>query len=185
MDPDARLARGACGTATHTAFSYQPAARRPEGFDDTRLDRHIVGDQLGEVFDVEGKRPPDVLFQIGKSIRVADDLVLDALGQAAPQLARGQRLTEILKQDQFVPLPAEKQVLIIQIGTSGALDTLPVPEVRRFEREFLQFTETNYPSLLKNVAAKKALDDGIKAEIKKAVDAFKERFTVEAAGAAN
>jgi len=101
------------------------------------------------------------------------------------QLARGQRLTEILKQDQFVPLPAEKQVLIIQVGTSGALDTLPVLEVRRFEREFLQFTETNYPSLLKNIAAKKALDDGIKAEIKKAVDAFKERFTVAAGGATN
>jgi len=84
-----------------------------------------------------------------------------------------------------VPLPAEKQVLIVQVGTSGALDTLPVPEVRRFEREFLQFTETNYPSLLKNIAAKKALDDSIKAEIKKAVDAFKERFTVAAAGAAN
>ena len=100
------------------------------------------------------------------------------------QLARGQRLTEILKQDQFVPLPAEKQVLVIQVGTSGALDTLPVPEVRRFEREFLQFTETNYPSLLKNIAAKKALDDPLKAEIKKAVDAFRERFTV-AAGATN
>src|SRR6184192_1933488 len=51
------------------------------------------------------------------------------------QLARGQRLTEILKQEQFVPLPAEKQVLIIQIGTSGALDTVPVSEVQRFERE--------------------------------------------------
>ncbi|OLB29116.1 MAG: F0F1 ATP synthase subunit alpha [Acidobacteria bacterium] len=101
------------------------------------------------------------------------------------QLARGQRLTEILKQEQFVPLPAEKQVLIIQIGTSGALDSLPVPEVRRFEGEFLQFTETNYPSLLKNIAAKKALDDGIKAEIRKAVDAFKERFTVAAGGATN
>jgi F-type H+-transporting ATPase subunit alpha len=101
------------------------------------------------------------------------------------QLARGQRLTEILKQDQFVPLPAEKQVLVIQVGTSGALDTFPVPEVRRFEREFLQFTETNYPSLLKSIQAKKALDDSIKAEIKKAVDAFKERFTVAAAGAAN
>jgi len=47
----------------------------------------------------------------------------------------------------------------------------------------LQFTETNYPSLLKNIAAKKALDDGIKAEIKKATDAFKERFTVTAATA--
>src|SRR6266849_2017698 len=101
------------------------------------------------------------------------------------QLARGQRLTEILKQDQYVPLSAEKQVLVIAVGTGGMFDDVPVPEVRRFEREFLQFVETNYPSLLKNIAAKKALDDGIRAEIKAAVGAFKERFTVAAAGAAN
>jgi F-type H+-transporting ATPase subunit alpha len=101
------------------------------------------------------------------------------------QLARGQRLTEILKQDQYVPLAAEKQVLVISVGTGGMFDDVPVPEVRRFEREFLQFAETNYPSLLKNIAVKKALDDGIRAEIKAAVEAFKERFTVAAAGAAN
>jgi len=100
------------------------------------------------------------------------------------QLARGQRLTEILKQDQYVPLPVEKQVLSLYIATSGMLDAVPVPEVRRFEREFLQFVETNYPSILKNIATKKALDDGIKAEVKTAVDAFKERFTAAVAAAA-
>jgi F-type H+-transporting ATPase subunit alpha len=100
------------------------------------------------------------------------------------QLARGQRLTEILKQDQYVPLPVEKQVLSLYIATSGALDAVPVPEVRRFEREFLQFVETNYPSILKNIAAKKALDDTIKGEIKTAVDAFKERFAAAVAAAA-
>ena len=94
------------------------------------------------------------------------------------QLARGQRLTEILKQDQFVPLSIEKQVLIIYVGTSGAMDSIPVSEVRHFEREFLQFVETNHGSLLKTIAEKKALDDNIKAEIKKAVAEFKERFTV-------
>jgi len=101
------------------------------------------------------------------------------------QLARGQRLTEILKQDQYAPLSAEKQVLIIYVATSGGTDGIPVPEVRRFEREFLQFVETNYPSVLKNIAAKKALDDGIKAEIKTALDAFKERFTAAVAAAKN
>jgi F-type H+-transporting ATPase subunit alpha len=60
-----------------------------------------------------------------------------------------------------------------------------VPEVRRFEQEFLQFVETNYPSILKNIAAKKALDDAIKAEVKTAVDAFKERFAAVVAAAAN
>jgi len=99
------------------------------------------------------------------------------------QLARGQRLTEVLKQDQYAPLPVEKQVLNLYVATSGSLDAVPVPEVRRFEREFLQFVETNYPSLLKNIAAKKALDDGIKAEIKIALEAFKERFTAAVAAA--
>jgi F-type H+-transporting ATPase subunit alpha len=100
------------------------------------------------------------------------------------QLARGQRLTEILKQDQYAPLPVEKQVLSLYVATSGMLDAVPVPEVRRFESEFLQFVETNYPSILKNIAAKKALDDAIKGEIKTAVDAFKERFTAAVAAAA-
>ncbi|HTD87458.1 MAG TPA: F0F1 ATP synthase subunit alpha, partial [Candidatus Binatia bacterium] len=99
------------------------------------------------------------------------------------QLARGQRLTEILKQDQYVPLAVEKQVLSLYIATSGALDAVPVAEVRRFEQEFLQFVETNYPSILKNIAAKKALDDAIKAEVKTAIDAFKERFAAVAAAA--
>ena len=100
------------------------------------------------------------------------------------QLARGQRLTEILKQDQYVPLAVEKQVLSLYIATSGALDAVPVAEVRRFEQEFLQFVETNYPSILKNIAAKKALDDAIKAEVKTAIDAFKERFAAAVAAAA-
>ncbi|PYU64064.1 MAG: F0F1 ATP synthase subunit alpha [Acidobacteria bacterium] len=97
------------------------------------------------------------------------------------QLARGQRLTEILKQDQYVPLLVEKQVLSLYVAASGSLDAVPVGEVRRFESEFLQFVETNYASILKNIAAKKALDDAIRAEVKTAVDAFKERFTAAVA----
>jgi F-type H+-transporting ATPase subunit alpha len=100
------------------------------------------------------------------------------------QLARGQRLTEILKQDQYVPLPVEKQVLSLYVATSGSLDAVPVPEVRRFEQEFLLFVETNYPSILKNITTKKALDEAIKADIKTAIDAFKERFAAAVAAAA-
>jgi F-type H+-transporting ATPase subunit alpha len=99
---------------------------------------------------------------------------LDKVTQA--QLGRGQRLTEILKQDQYVPLTVEKQVLSLFVATSGAVDTIPVPDVRRFESEFLQFIETSQPGILKNIAEKKALDDSMKSEIKKAVDGFKERF---------
>jgi F-type H+/Na+-transporting ATPase subunit alpha len=100
---------------------------------------------------------------------------LDKVTQA--QLARGQRLTEVLKQDQYVPLSVEKQVLSIYAATSGFIDNIPVPEVRRFEKELLQFVETNHPNILKDIATKKALDDGIKSQIKTAIEAFKERFT--------
>jgi len=106
---------------------------------------------------------------------------LDKVTQA--QLARGQRLTELLKQDQYVPLSVEKQVLSIYAGTAGALDNVPVSEARRFEREFLQYVETSHPSILKDIAAKKALDDGIRADIKKAIDGFKERFSATVAAA--
>jgi len=108
---------------------------------------------------------------------------LDKATQA--QLARGQRLTEVLKQDQYSPLSVEKQVLILYVATGGPLDSVPVNEVRRFESELLQFVETNHPSILKTIREKKALDDAIRAEIKKAVDAFKERFTAAVAAGAN
>jgi len=107
---------------------------------------------------------------------------LDKVTQA--QLARGQRLTEVLKQDQYVPLPVEQQVLILYVATSGALDSVPVGEVRRFEKEFLQFAQASYANVLKDIATKKALDDGIKATIKTAIDAFKERFTAALAATA-
>ncbi len=108
---------------------------------------------------------------------------LDKATQA--QLARGQRLTEILKQDQYVPLSVEKQVLSIYVATSGLMDAIPVNEVRRFESELLQFVETSHPQILKNIREKNALDDAIKADIKKAVEAFRERFTAAVAAAAN
>jgi F-type H+-transporting ATPase subunit alpha len=108
---------------------------------------------------------------------------LDKVTQA--QLSRGQRLTEVLKQDQYQPLPVEKQVLAIYVATSGALDSIPVPEVRRFEKEFLQFAETSYAGVLKDIATKKALDDGIKANIKTALEGFKDRFAAKVAAEAH
>src|ERR1700691_256521 len=97
------------------------------------------------------------------------------------QLFRGQRLVEILKQDQYAPVPVERQIVLIFVATSGLLDSVPVHEVRRFEKEMLQYVETSAPSILKNIAEKKALDDGIRAEIKKAVGEFKERFSASVA----
>jgi F-type H+-transporting ATPase subunit alpha len=78
----------------------------------------------------------------------------------------------------------EKQVLVLYVATSGGLDNIPVGDVRRFEKEFVQFAETNYAAVLKDIATKKALDDGIKATIKTALDGFKERFTAALAATA-
>src|ERR1700722_1247039 len=92
------------------------------------------------------------------------------------QLSRGQRLTEILKQDQFAPFSVQKQVLSLFVATSGVIDNVPVDQVRRFESEFIQFVESNNAGILKTISEKQALDDGLKADIKKAADSFKERF---------
>jgi F-type H+-transporting ATPase subunit alpha len=99
---------------------------------------------------------------------------LDKATQA--QLARGQRLMEILKQDQYQPVSVENQVLIIFAASNKYLDDLPVNECRRFEAELYPFIETNYSGLLKSLREKKAFDDTNRAEAKKALDAFKERF---------
>src|SRR6202142_4281814 len=111
---------------------------------------------------------------------------LDKATQA--QLARGQRLVEILKQGQYQPLPVEKQVLIIFAGANRFLDDVEVSECGRFERELYAFIETNYSGILKTIREKKAFDDALRAETSKALDAFKERFkatvgTPEAAAA--
>jgi F-type H+/Na+-transporting ATPase subunit alpha len=107
---------------------------------------------------------------------------LDKTTQA--QLARGQRLTELLKQDQFAPLPVEKQVMIIFAGTNRYLDDLEISEVRRFELDLYPFLETNYSELLKTLREKKAFDDALRAEATKALDAFKDQFKASPSAAA-
>jgi F-type H+-transporting ATPase subunit alpha len=109
---------------------------------------------------------------------------LDKTTQA--QLFRGQRLMEVLKQDQYQPLPVEKQIVLIFAATNRYLDSVEVADCGRYERELYAFVETNYDGLLKMIREKKAIDDAVRAEMTKALDAFKERFqaTAEAATAA-
>jgi len=100
---------------------------------------------------------------------------LDKATQA--QLARGVRLTEVLKQDQYQPLPVEKQVLIIFAGNNGDLDSLPVEDCRRFESELFAFMETTHPKILQSIREKKKIEDDTEAQLKQALAAFRERFT--------
>jgi F-type H+/Na+-transporting ATPase subunit alpha len=99
---------------------------------------------------------------------------LDKATQA--QLTRGERMVELLKQDQFVPMPVEKQVISIFTGTQGHLDDLPVEAVRRFEREFLEFVDKSYAEVPHNVRTQKALSDKDTARLTEAVKAFKATF---------
>jgi F-type H+-transporting ATPase subunit alpha len=99
------------------------------------------------------------------------------------QLFRGQRLVEILKQDQYQPLPVEREVVIIWAGSNKYLDDLDISEVRRFEKEMYIYLETNNPGIFKAIKEKKALDDAIRGELKSALDAFKETFKATEAAA--
>ncbi len=89
------------------------------------------------------------------------------------QLARGERLTEILKQDQFRPLRVAKQIAIIYAGTNGYLDDLEVEAVRDFEAGMYGFVEVNDPSLWDDIEAAGKLDEVLEGRIAKMVDEFK------------
>ncbi len=99
---------------------------------------------------------------------------LDAKTRA--QLERGARLVEILKQGQYVPLPVEKQVLIIYAATNGYVDDLPVEALGQFERELYAYVEGKHAAVLTDIATKKVLDDDLKKRINKAVETFKKTF---------
>jgi len=99
---------------------------------------------------------------------------LDKATQA--QLNRGQRLTEILKQDQYHPVPVEKQILIIYAGTQGYLDDLPVELCRPFEQELYRVLDARHRDLLALLVERKSLDDDLKGRIKAALDEFKADF---------
>src|SRR3989441_5717294 len=99
---------------------------------------------------------------------------LDRATQA--QLARGQRMVEILKQGQYQPLPVEKQVAIIFAGTQGRLDDVPVDAVREFESFFYSWLERKQSRILVEIRDKKEISDALRAELTKAVAEAKAEF---------
>jgi F-type H+-transporting ATPase subunit alpha len=103
---------------------------------------------------------------------------LDKSTQA--QLSRGQRLTEILKQNQYSPLPVEKQITIILAATSGFLDAIPVADCRRFEAELYSFLEARHTGLLKELAEKKDLKGELGDRLKAALQEFAGAFEPKA-----
>jgi F-type H+-transporting ATPase subunit alpha len=99
---------------------------------------------------------------------------LDKATQA--QLAKGERLMEILKQGQYEPLPVEKQVAILYAANKGYLDDIPVSECRRFESELHRHLDDRHPGVLSAIREKKTLDAEIEGKLKIALDEFKGAF---------
>jgi F-type H+-transporting ATPase subunit alpha len=92
------------------------------------------------------------------------------------QLTRGERMVEILKQDQYVPMPVEQQVLIIFAADQGLLDDIPIEHVRQFEVEFLESMNAEYPDVVRGLAKAKEFDDALKAKALEAAKKIKDKF---------
>jgi F-type H+-transporting ATPase subunit alpha len=95
------------------------------------------------------------------------------------QLERGARLTELLKQDKYQPVPLAEQVATIYAGTQGHLDKVPVARVREWEAGFVRFLKSERPSVLAEIEDKKALDDTLFERLKAAISTFNHQFGVE------
>jgi F-type H+-transporting ATPase subunit alpha len=89
------------------------------------------------------------------------------------QLERGQRLTEVLKQIQYAPVPVEKQVMILYAAINGFLDDVPVDKVGAFEANFHRFMEANHPEIGKKIAKQKELTPEIEGKLKAVIPEFK------------
>jgi F-type H+-transporting ATPase subunit alpha len=94
------------------------------------------------------------------------------------QLERGARMTELLKQPPYSPIPVEKQTIIIYAGTKGYLDDIPVSEINRFEQEFYTFIDAKYSNILDSIRESKNLDSDTEEELKKAIEDFKSQFAL-------
>ncbi len=94
------------------------------------------------------------------------------------QLERGQRITEILKQLQYVPMSVEKQVMVLYAAINGYLDDIPVDKITTFEANFHRFMEANHPEIGKKIAKQKEILPEIEEELKAAISEFKKGWAV-------
>ena len=99
---------------------------------------------------------------------------LDKATQA--QLAKGERLVEVLKQGQYQSLPVENQIVVIYAGVHGFLDGYPVHVLQRYEKELYTFIEDKHPGIFKEIASKQELDDDLDSKIRNALEEFKAVF---------
>src|SRR2546430_13714563 len=95
------------------------------------------------------------------------------------QLERGARLTELLKQDKYQPVPLAEQVSVLYAGTQGHIDKVPVARVREWEAGFVRFLETERPGILQEIDKQKAGDDQLLARLNAAISTFNHQFGID------
>jgi F-type H+-transporting ATPase subunit alpha len=108
---------------------------------------------------------------------------LDAASKS--QLERGGRLVELLKQNQYTPFILEKMIASIWAGTTGQLDSVPLPDIKRFEAEFLEYLSRDHKGVLDVIATTKELSDDTVAALTAAITTFKDRFVSSVTKALN
>jgi F-type H+-transporting ATPase subunit alpha len=94
------------------------------------------------------------------------------------QLARGQRMVEVLKQDQYAAMGVASQILIIFAATNGYIDDVAIGSIRKFEADLLKFLELQHPEIGKEIEEKKTISDELKEKMKAAIEEFKKTFVV-------
>jgi F-type H+-transporting ATPase subunit alpha len=94
------------------------------------------------------------------------------------QLTRGEKISEVIKQPQFQPLPVEKQVAILWVVTNGYLDDVPTPRIKDFESQFYRFLEAERPEVLEKLAEKGELSEDVVGALRQAAIDFKETFSI-------
>jgi F-type H+-transporting ATPase subunit alpha len=93
------------------------------------------------------------------------------------QLTRGEKLSEIVKQPQYRPLPVENQVAILYAATKGKLDDVPTAKVKDWETGFYRFLDTEHPNILKTLGETKNLTDELRTELDTAIDSYRQTFS--------
>ncbi|MDD4527115.1 MAG: F0F1 ATP synthase subunit alpha [Candidatus Margulisbacteria bacterium] len=92
------------------------------------------------------------------------------------QLERGKRLVEVLKQDQFVPMAVEKQIVILYVASSGLLDDISVNKLKEFEKELFSYIEIQAKSIFEEISSTQEMSDKIKSQVKEITEKFKQEF---------
>jgi F-type H+-transporting ATPase subunit alpha len=94
------------------------------------------------------------------------------------QLARGERTVEVLKQGQYMPMAVEDQVLIIFALTNGYLDDIAIRDISKFQQQYLEFMRMSRAKVVEEIKDKKDIPEELEKKIRKALEDFKESFSV-------